>query len=85
MRLSMRIVSPNIQDRFLSGRPTLDRKVMVRIDRRSGRAILLYPERGLELTHTAEDIVRLCTGSRDVRQIIDCLVERYRDEPTRCD
>ena len=78
---SMRIVCSPHSKEFLSARPMLDRKVTVRHDRRSGRVLLLYPERGLELTRTADAIVRLCSGGRSVRQILDCLIERYGGEP----
>jgi coenzyme PQQ biosynthesis protein PqqD len=65
---------------FFTVRPTLDPKVLLRVDRRSGRALLLYPECGLELTHTAEAIVRFCTGAYEVRHIIASLVDRYGAE-----
>lgn len=66
--------------RFLATRPTLDSKAIVRADRRSGRCLLLYPERGLELSDAAEAIVRCCTGAYEVREIIAHLVDRYGPE-----
>jgi hypothetical protein len=66
--------------RFLAARPTLDSKVLVRADRRAGRCLLLYQERGLELNETAETIVRCCTGAYEVRTIIAHLIERYGPE-----
>jgi coenzyme PQQ biosynthesis protein PqqD len=68
---------------FLATRPTLDSKVVVRADRRSGRCLLLYPERGLELSDAAEAIVRRCTGAYETREIIAHLVDRYG--PEHCD
>ena len=37
--------------------------------RRTGRDLLLYPERGLELNRTAAEIARLCTGEWTVDDI----------------
>ena len=69
--------------RFLAARPTLDSRVAIRADRRSGRCLLLYPERGLELSDTAEAIVRRCTCAYEIREIIDHLIDRYGSE--HCD
>ena len=44
----------------LASRPRLASKVRLRFDARSGKQILLYPERGLELTDSAARIVALC-------------------------
>lgn len=62
-----------------ASRPVLADKTLLRIDRRSGRSLLLYPERGLELNPTAGDIVRLCTGEWDIGQIVTQLTRRYGD------
>jgi coenzyme PQQ biosynthesis protein PqqD len=49
----------------------LARKARLRRDPRSGRSILLYPERGLELSETAAHIARLCLdGGRTAEAII---------------
>ena len=68
------------QAQFLAIRPRLNSKVIVRADRRSGRCLLLYPERGLELSDTAETIVQYCTGAYEVQEIIAHLVDRYGPE-----
>lgn len=62
-------------------RPRLAAKARVRFDRKSGRYLLLYPERGLELNPTASEIVRSCTGEHTVASIVDRLVEKYGDRP----
>jgi len=50
----------------------LARKARLRRDPRSGKSILLYPERGLELSDTAAHIARLCLdGGRTAATIID--------------
>jgi coenzyme PQQ biosynthesis protein PqqD len=68
------------QAQFSAIRPRLNSKVIVRTDRRSGRCLLLYPERGLELSDTAETIVQYCTGAYEVQEIIAHLIDRYGPE-----
>jgi len=55
-------------------RPRLAAKARVRLDRQTGRYVLLYPERGLELNSTAAEIVKLCTGEYSVDDIIARLI-----------
>jgi len=62
-------------------RPRLASKARLRFDRKSGRHMLLYPERGLVLNATATDIVRLCTGEHTVDEIIDRLTAQYGSAP----
>jgi coenzyme PQQ biosynthesis protein PqqD len=62
-------------------RPRLASKVRLRWDRRNERYILLYPERGMVLSPTAADIVRLCTGEHTVEIIVDRLAEKYSMTP----
>lgn len=62
-------------------RPSLASKARLRKDRHSGRVLLLYPERGMELNGSAAAIVELCTGQVTVNQIIDTLAERYAPTP----
>ena len=58
-------------------KPRLSRKVRLRLDRRTGRHLLLYPERGLELNNTATAIARLCTGEWTIDQMVDRLTRAY--------
>ncbi|HSB73801.1 MAG TPA: pyrroloquinoline quinone biosynthesis peptide chaperone PqqD [Candidatus Methylomirabilis sp.] len=60
-----------------SSRPKLASKARLRWDRREGKHMLLYPERGLLLNATAADIVQRCTGEQTVGGIVDQLVEKY--------
>jgi coenzyme PQQ biosynthesis protein PqqD len=53
--------------------------VRLRLDRRTGRYLLLYPERGLELNKTATEIARLCTGEWTIDDIVDQLARTYGD------
>jgi coenzyme PQQ biosynthesis protein PqqD len=61
----------------LDTHPRLASKARLRFDRRSGRHLLLYPERGLLLNSTAADIVRLATGEHTVGAIVDRLSEQH--------
>ena len=56
-------------------RPQLSPKVRLRFDRRTGRYLLLYPETGLELSRTATEIARLCTGEWTVDEIAQHLAQ----------
>jgi coenzyme PQQ biosynthesis protein PqqD len=58
-------------------RPKIASKARLRFDRKSGRYMLLYPEKGLVLNPTAADAVQLCTGERTVAAIVDQLAAKY--------
>ena len=62
-------------------RPMLAAKARLRKDAKSGRYLLLYPERGMELNATGVEIVKLCDGQTTVGEIIDALVRRYASTP----
>jgi pyrroloquinoline quinone biosynthesis protein D len=64
-------------------RPTLAAKARLRKDSKSGRYLLLYPERGMELNATGVEILRLCTGEVTVAEIVEALTQRYA--PTPCE
>ena len=55
--------------------PRLAPKARLRVDRRSGALLLLYPERGLALNESAAAVVRRCDGTRTVRQIARVLAD----------
>jgi len=61
----------------LDARPRLAPKVRLRVDRKSGRTLLLYPEKGLALNPTAAEICGLCTGELAVSEIVATLAERH--------
>ena len=52
-------------------RPRLSRKAQLRFDRRDGRWLLLYPERGLVLSDVAAALIKQCDGTRSLAQIVD--------------
>jgi pyrroloquinoline quinone biosynthesis protein D len=54
-------------------RPRLSPKIRLRYDRHAGRYLLLYPEMGLVLSQTAEEIARLCTGEWTLNDITQYL------------
>ena len=58
-------------------RPRLAAKARLRYDRKRGRWMILFPEKGLELSPTAADVVRLCAGVLTVSAIAEQLAERY--------
>jgi pyrroloquinoline quinone biosynthesis protein D len=62
-------------------RPRLAAKARLRFDRKTDRHLLLAPERGLVLSPTAVEIVRLCTGEHTVAAIVERLAARYTAEP----
>lgn len=68
-------------------RPQFSPKVRLRFDRRTGRYLLLYPETGLELSRTATEVARLCTGEWTVDEIAQHLAQIHTeispDEITR--
>jgi pyrroloquinoline quinone biosynthesis protein D len=61
-------------------RPRLARQARLRFDARSGKHVLLYPERGLELGDSAAEIALLCTGNDTVAGIVDHLAARHPGE-----
>jgi len=66
-----------VPDAVLPDRPRLAGKARLRWDRHGERYLLLYPEKGLALSRTAAEIVRLCTGEHTVDGIVSKLMETY--------
>ena len=56
-------------------------KARLRFDPRSGRHVLLYPERGLDLSESAARIAALCAEERTVGGIVDALCAEATGEP----
>jgi pyrroloquinoline quinone biosynthesis protein D len=65
----------------VDARPRLAPKARLRLDRKTNRYLLLYPERGMQLNATAADIVQLCTGELTVAEIVARLAEKYAPQP----
>jgi coenzyme PQQ biosynthesis protein PqqD len=60
-----------------SARPRLASKAKLRLDKKTGQQVLLYPEKGLLLNPTGSAIVALCDGQRSLRQIVEALQVSY--------
>lgn len=65
----------------LPTRPQLAAKARLSFDRHSGRHLLLYPEKGLELNESSAAITKLCTGARRTTEIIDELSAAHPETP----
>ncbi len=61
--------------------PRLTPKARLKWDGRENRYLLLYPERGLALSDTASDILRLCDGSHGVDAIVEDLSRTRPNTP----
>ena len=57
--------------------PKLAKKARLRFDRHSGKTMLFYPERGIELNDSAAAIAKKCDGSRSVDVIVDELAREF--------
>ncbi len=55
-------------------RISLKRYVRLKLDPRSGKQMLLYPEKGLELNETAARVAALCTEERTVAEIVERMI-----------
>jgi pyrroloquinoline quinone biosynthesis protein D len=62
-------------------RPRLAAKAMLRVDKKTGQHVLLYPEKGLVLNATGARILALCTGERTVSEIVAALEAEYTAGP----
>lgn len=60
-------------------RPRLATKARLRVDPRSGKHMLLYPERGLELSESAARIAKLCGQGLTVAGIVEKLAAQFAD------
>ena len=56
-------------------RVRLAAKARLRFDERSGKHVLLYPERGLELSESAARIAAACRDEGTVAAIVDALAD----------
>ena len=56
-------------------------KTKLRLDPKTGKYILLYPEKGLLLNPTGAAILKLCTGEHALGAIITTLAAEFRSEP----
>lgn len=61
----------------VASRPRLAAKARLRLDRKTDRTMILFPEKGIELSPSAAAIIRLCSGERTVAAIVDELAATY--------
>jgi pyrroloquinoline quinone biosynthesis protein D len=59
----------------------LARKARLRFDARSGRHLLLYPERGLELDESAARVAALLGQGLSAKALVDRLAAAHPAEP----
>jgi coenzyme PQQ biosynthesis protein PqqD len=59
--------------------PRLGRGVRLRLDRLTGKTLLLRPEQGFELQGSALDVVKLCTGEMTVAAMVESLAGMYQE------
>jgi coenzyme PQQ biosynthesis protein PqqD len=62
-------------------RVRLAAKARLRFDERSGKHVLLYPERGLELSESAARIAAECREERTAAAIVDALTAASTGAP----
>ncbi|MEP6653866.1 MAG: pyrroloquinoline quinone biosynthesis peptide chaperone PqqD [Myxococcales bacterium] len=60
-------------------RPRLARGVRLRLDRITGKTLLLRPEQGFELQGSSLEVVKLCTATLTVAEIVDHLAGGHPD------
>ena len=63
-------------------RVSLARQARLKLDPRTGRQMLLYPEKGLDLNDTAARVAALCREERAVRDIVERMVSAAIESPT---
>lgn len=62
----------------LDARIRLSSAARLRFDARTNGFILLSPERGLRLNHSAAEVLARCTGTLSVRQIAEQLFDQQK-------
>jgi coenzyme PQQ biosynthesis protein PqqD len=55
-------------------------KAKLRLDPKTGKYILLYPEKGLLLNPTGAAILKRCTGEQSLSAIIDALSVEFQSD-----
>lgn len=63
-------------------KPRLAPKTKLRLDPKTGKYILLYPEKGLLLNPTGAAILKLCDGQQPLSAIIATLAAEFQSDAT---
>ncbi len=64
-------------------KPKLAPKTKLRLDQKTGKYILLYPEKGLLLNPTGAAILKLCTGEQSLAAIIAALTVEFQSDSAK--
>ena len=64
-------------------KPKLAPKAKLRLDQKTGKYILLYPEKGLLLNPTGAAILKLCTGEQTLASIIAALTLEFQSDQVK--
>jgi len=64
----------------LALKPKLSPKAKLRLDAKTGKYILLYPEKGLLLNPTGAAILKLCKGDQSLEAIIATLAAEFQSD-----
>ncbi|HEX2669924.1 MAG TPA: pyrroloquinoline quinone biosynthesis peptide chaperone PqqD [Polyangiaceae bacterium] len=64
----------------LALKPKLSPKAKLRLDPKTGKYILLYPEKGLLLNPTGAAILKLCSGEQSLEAIIATLAAEFASD-----
>jgi pyrroloquinoline quinone biosynthesis protein D len=62
-------------------RPKIARKARLRWDEKDQKYFLLFPERGLQLSASSAEIVKLCTGEHTASEVARKLLEKFPQAP----
>ena len=62
-------------------KPKLASKAKLRLDPKTGKYILLYPEKGLLLNPTGAAILKLCDGQQTLAAIVTTLAAEFQSDP----
>jgi pyrroloquinoline quinone biosynthesis protein D len=75
------VTDADASNELLAMRPKLAAKAKLRLDPKTGKYVLLYPEKGLLLNPTGAAILQLCSGERALFEIVKLLGEQFRTLP----
>lgn len=73
--------APVVSALDLELKPKLAAKAKLRLDPKTGKHILLYPEKGLLLNATGAAILKRCSGASTLSAIILELAHEFQAEP----
>jgi coenzyme PQQ biosynthesis protein PqqD len=65
----------------LDSKPKLAPKAKLRLDPKTSKYILLYPEKGLLLNPTGAAILKLCDGEHALSAILAALAVEFQSDP----